>query len=60
MTMRIYNVAVVMVVVVIAVVIMMVIIMMLVVLEMATAPKVGVDSRALAAGAQGWLVCEIS
>ena len=27
---------------------------------MATAPRVGVDSQALVAGAQGWLVCNIS
>ena len=62
--MRIYNVAVVMikvmVVVVITVVIMMVIMMMVVVLEKATAPRVGVDSQALVAGVQGWLVCRIS
>ena len=31
-----------------------------VVLEMATAPRVGVDSQALVAEAQGWLVCKIS
>ena len=34
----------------------MVIMMVVVVLEMATAPRVGVDSQALVAEAQGWLV----
>ena len=44
----------------VVVVITVVIMVMVVVLKMAIAPRVGVDSQALVAEAQGWLVWKIS